>query len=81
MRGQPPCAISRADRESLTGSPHLLPFLALQISLRMLKAVVLATLLLAALASAEVVQLTDENFDSFILNSGKNSIVKFFAPW
>eukprot|EP00744_Colponema_vietnamica_P025182 GILI01036936.1.p1 GENE.GILI01036936.1~~GILI01036936.1.p1 ORF type:complete len:126 (+),score=16.41 GILI01036936.1:62-439(+) len=37
--------------------------------------------LLVAAASANVVVLTPENFDSVVLDSSKNVFVKFFAPW
>jgi len=34
-----------------------------------------------AIADASAVQAGDSNFDSVVLNSGKNSFVKFLAPW
>ncbi|KAF3908389.1 Thioredoxin [Orbilia brochopaga] len=34
-----------------------------------------------AVASANVVELTPDNFDQVITNSGKPALVKFFAPW
>lgn len=32
-------------------------------------------------ASAQVTVLTKDNFDAVVINGGKNSIVKFYAPW
>lgn len=33
------------------------------------------------LPHSEVAVLTEENFDSLVLNSGKASLVEFYAPW
>ena len=41
----------------------------------------LALAALVAAANAEAVELTNDNFDELVLNSGKNAIVKFLAPW
>jgi len=43
--------------------------------------VALALVLCALVVSAEVVKLTVDNFDSIVLDSNKNVMVKFFAPW
>jgi protein disulfide-isomerase A6 len=43
--------------------------------------VALAVVLAAVMATAEVVKLTDANFDSIVLDSNKDVFVKFFAPW
>jgi len=40
-----------------------------------------AAVLLSACADAQVVSLTQDNFDSVALNGGKNAFVKFLAPW
>jgi len=36
---------------------------------------------LMALASGKAMQVGDKDFDKVVLNSGKNSLVKFLAPW
>ena len=36
---------------------------------------------IALLAMQGVVELTSENWDSLVTNSGKNAFVKFYAPW
>lgn len=41
----------------------------------------LVVLALAAAANAGSVTLTTANFDAEVISSGKNSIVKFQAPW
>ena len=38
-----------------------------------------ATGISAALAGSQ--EATADNFDSIVINSGKNSLVKFLAPW
>jgi len=40
-----------------------------------------ALTVLGATASSSVVDLTPDNFDSIVLNSGKPALVEFFAPW
>ena len=48
----------------------------------MLKFVIALVAVLAfALANAEVVKLTADNFDEIVMNKEKNVFVKFFAPW
>jgi hypothetical protein len=34
-----------------------------------------------AAASAKSVNLTPDNFDDLVINSGKNAFIKFQAPW
>ena len=44
----------------------------------------MARLLIAALASsasATTLELTHENFDQEVLESGKSAFIKFLAPW
>jgi len=41
----------------------------------------LAGLLIAVVAAKGAFEATDKNFDSEVLGSGKNSFVKFLAPW
>jgi hypothetical protein len=41
----------------------------------------LFTLFAAAQAAKGVFQATDANFKESVLNGGKNSFVKFLAPW
>ena len=45
----------------------------------------MARLLVAALvassASATTLELTQENFDQEVLESGKSAFIKFLAPW
>uniref|UniRef100_A0A7S3PE37 protein disulfide-isomerase n=1 Tax=Aplanochytrium stocchinoi TaxID=215587 RepID=A0A7S3PE37_9STRA len=41
-------------------------------------ALMLTTLMVKA---DDVVELTESNFDDLVISSGKNSLVKFYAPW
>jgi len=41
----------------------------------------LLALFSAVAVSAQAVDLTADNFDDLVMNSGKNAIVKFYAPW
>ena len=45
------------------------------------RVLLLACCLAVAAASKNVLNANDGNFDKEVLNSGKNSIVKFLAPW
>jgi hypothetical protein len=36
---------------------------------------------LIALALSHAVDLTSDNFDEYVVKSGKNAFVKFLAPW
>ena len=48
----------------------------------MFKTIVVALALLAAIALAgDVISLNPENFDSVVLDTDKNVLVKFYAPW
>jgi len=38
-------------------------------------------LLMAAVGCASSIEATNDNFDDIVINSGKNSLVKFLAPW
>ncbi len=38
-------------------------------------------LALVACVSAAAVELTDDNFDAEVFDSGKSAFVKFLAPW
>ena len=46
-----------------------------------LRALIFAALIALASAAKGVVQAGDSNFDRLVLGSGKNSFVKFLAPW
>jgi protein disulfide-isomerase A6 len=46
-----------------------------------MKTVALLVLALLGCASAQVTVLNGDNFDATVLKSGKNAIVKFYAPW
>jgi len=41
----------------------------------------LVGLLVVVVAAKGAFEATDKNFDSEVLGSGKNSFVKFLAPW
>jgi hypothetical protein len=50
--------------------------------MRVLYAALASVAALGAFVSAsEVIELTPDNFDSVILESGKPAFVKFYAPW
>jgi len=38
-------------------------------------------MMMAVSASGAAVELTNDNFDDLVFNSGKNAFVKFQAPW
>jgi len=42
---------------------------------------IFVALALVASVSAKAVDLTPDNFDDVVVNSGKNAFVKFLAPW
>jgi len=43
--------------------------------------IALATLSFAALVAGEAVNLTPDNFQKEVLDSGKSAFIKFLAPW
>jgi len=43
--------------------------------------VLLLSVCLLAVAYAGSVEMNPSNFDSLVLNSGKNAFIKFQAPW
>merc|ERR1719329_1894875 len=47
----------------------------------MMKTFALFLALCLGVASAQVTVLSGDNFDATVLKSGKNAIVKFYAPW
>jgi protein disulfide-isomerase A6 len=47
----------------------------------LLKSLVLAGLAAAVAAKSAVIDLIPDNFDKIVLQSGKPSLVEFFAPW
>ena len=47
----------------------------------LLKSLLLAAVATVATARSAVIDLTPSNFDKVVLNSGKPTLVEFFAPW
>ncbi|KAF7542241.1 hypothetical protein G7Z17_g11750 [Cylindrodendrum hubeiense] len=47
----------------------------------LIKSFVLAALAASAAAKSAVIELLPNNFDKIVLNSGKPTLVEFFAPW
>ena len=43
--------------------------------------IVASALFFAAGASAEAVEMSPDNFNAEVFDSGKNAFVKFLAPW
>jgi len=42
---------------------------------------IVSLMALASVAAGSAVEITDSNYEDIMFNSGKNSFVKFLAPW
>jgi len=43
--------------------------------------IILSAAFICSYATAAAIELTPNNFDDLVLHSGKNTFIKFLAPW